>query len=72
MFTSLRDKTATAQVDETHARVLLKEKRFGDAEKVAPSSVPTLEKSDIAARRISLNGIVRLKAEDVIRLFRAA
>ena len=47
MFTSLRDKGAIAQVDETRARILLKEKRYGDAEKVARSSVRTLEKGDM-------------------------
>lgn len=47
MFASLKDKGAIAQVDETRARVLLKEKRYGEAEKVARSSVRTLEKTDM-------------------------
>jgi tetratricopeptide (TPR) repeat protein len=46
MFASLKDKGGMAQVDETRARVLLKEKRYDDAEKVARASVRTLEKSD--------------------------
>jgi tetratricopeptide (TPR) repeat protein len=46
IFASLKDKSAIAQVDETRARVLLKEKRYGDAEKVARASVRSLEKSD--------------------------
>src|SRR6185369_11962882 len=47
MFTSLRDKNAVAQVDETRARVLLKEKRYDEAEKLARVSVRTLEKSEM-------------------------
>jgi len=47
MFASLRDKGATAQVDETRARVFLTERRYSDAEKVARASVRTLEKSDM-------------------------
>lgn len=45
MFTSLKDKGAIAQVDETRARVFLKEGRYNDAEKVARASVRTLENS---------------------------
>ncbi len=47
IFTSLKDKNATAQVDETRARVFLKESRNAEAEKVARSSVRILEKSDM-------------------------
>jgi len=47
MFISLKDKNAVAQVDETLARVLLKERRYDDAEKLARFSVRTLEKSDM-------------------------
>lgn len=47
MFTSLKDKNAVAQVDETRARVLLKEKRYDEAEKLARFSVRTLEQSDM-------------------------
>lgn len=46
IFSSLKDKDAAAQVDETRARVLLKEKRDAEAEKVARSSVRSLEHSD--------------------------
>lgn len=47
IFTSLKDKSAIAQVDESRARVFLKERRYDDAEKVARASVRTLEKSDM-------------------------
>ena len=47
MFASLKDKSSIAVVDETRARVFLKERRYGDAEKVARASVHTLEKSDM-------------------------
>lgn len=47
IFTSLKDKGAMAQVDETRARVFLKEKRYAEAEKVARASVRALEKSDM-------------------------
>ena len=46
IFTSIKDRIALAQVDETCARVFLKEKRYAEAEKVARSSVQILEKSD--------------------------
>jgi len=47
MFASLKDKGAIAQVDETRARVLMKEKLYSEAEKVARSSVRTLERTDM-------------------------
>lgn len=47
IFTGLKDKIAVAQVDETRARVFLKDKKEVEAEKTARSSVRTLEKSDI-------------------------
>lgn len=47
IFATLKDKDAIAQVDETRARVLLTEKRYIDAEKIARSSVQALEKSDL-------------------------
>lgn len=46
ILTSLKDNVTIAQVDETRARVFLKEKRNGEAEKVARSSIRILEKSD--------------------------
>ena len=46
IFTRLKDKNAAAQVDETRARVFLKEKRDTEAEKVARASVRTLDGSD--------------------------
>jgi tetratricopeptide (TPR) repeat protein len=47
MFASIKDKGSIAVVDETRARIFLKEKRYGDAEKIARASVHTLEKSDM-------------------------
>ena len=46
IFTCLKDRIALAGVDETRARVFLKEKRDAEAEKAARSSVRTLENSD--------------------------
>ena len=46
IFTSLKDRSAAAQVDETRARVFLKEKRNTEAEKVARTSVRALENSE--------------------------
>jgi Transcriptional regulator containing PAS, AAA-type ATPase, and DNA-binding domains len=46
IFTRLKDRESAAQVDETRARVFLKEKRDAEAEKVARSSVRVLENSD--------------------------
>lgn len=46
IFTSLKDRIALAGVDETRARVFLKEKRNAEAEKAARSSVRTLETRD--------------------------
>ncbi len=66
IFTSLKDKTAVAQVDETRARVFLHEGRNAEAEKVARSSVRTLEKSDmqlLLAEALTAHGtaLARLK-----------
>jgi tetratricopeptide (TPR) repeat protein len=47
MFASIKDKGSIAVVDETRARVLLKERRYSDAEKVARASVLTLENSEM-------------------------
>jgi len=46
VFTRLKDKYSAAQVDETRARVFLKEKRDREAEQVARVSVRVLESSD--------------------------
>ncbi len=46
ILTSLKDKVTIAQVDETRARVFLKQKRNAEAEKVARLAVRTLEESD--------------------------
>lgn len=46
IFSRLRDKYAVAQVDETRARVFLKENRDAEAEKLARASVRVFENSD--------------------------
>ena len=46
ILTSLKDSVTIAQVDETRARVFLKEKRYSEAEKVARLAIKTLEQSD--------------------------
>jgi tetratricopeptide (TPR) repeat protein len=46
ILTSLKDRVTLAQVDETRARVFLKQKRNAEAEKVARLAVRTLEESD--------------------------
>jgi CheY-like chemotaxis protein len=46
LFTSLKDKAHIAQVDDTRARVLLKEGRILEAEKFARSAVQVLEEDD--------------------------
>lgn len=49
IFTSLKDRGAVAQVDETRARAFLEEGRYAEAEAAAHSSVRTLAKSDLQA-----------------------
>lgn len=49
IFTSLKDKGAVAQVDETRSRAFLQQGLTAEAEKAADSSVRTLEKSDLQA-----------------------
>jgi len=49
IFTSLKDRGAVAQVDETRARAFLQEGRNSEAEKAAHLSVRTLENSDMQA-----------------------
>ena len=46
LFASVNDKITLAQVDETRARVFLKEKKNAEAEKAARASVLGLENSD--------------------------
>lgn len=46
IFANLKDRNAAAQVDETRARVFLREKRNAEAERVARASVRALETSD--------------------------
>ncbi|HEX8140784.1 MAG TPA: sigma 54-interacting transcriptional regulator [Pyrinomonadaceae bacterium] len=46
LFSSLKDSSSIAQVDDTRARVLLAQGRNTEAEKVSHSAVRTLERSD--------------------------
>jgi len=60
IFTTLKDRIALAQVDETRARVFLKEKKNSEAEKAARSSVRALENSDrpsLLAEALKRHGI---------------
>ncbi|HJP94514.1 MAG TPA: helix-turn-helix domain-containing protein [Pyrinomonadaceae bacterium] len=60
IFANLNDKVTLAQVDETRARVFLKEKKNAEAEKAARSSVLALENSDrpsLLAESLKRHGI---------------
>jgi tetratricopeptide (TPR) repeat protein len=60
IFSALKDRIALAQVDETRARVFLKEKKDAEAEKAARSSVRALENSDrpsLLAEALKRHGI---------------
>jgi tetratricopeptide (TPR) repeat protein len=60
IFASLNDKPALAEVDETRARVFLKERKNVEAEKAARSSVRGLENSDrplLLAESLKRHGI---------------
>lgn len=60
IFASLNDKLALAEVDETRARVFLKEKKNAEAEKAARSSVRALENSErpsLLAESLKRHGI---------------
>jgi len=60
IFASLNDKLALAEVDETRARVFLKEKKNAEAEKAARSSVRALENSErpsLLAESLTRHGI---------------
>jgi tetratricopeptide (TPR) repeat protein len=46
ILVSLKESGTIAQVDETRARVFLKQRRYMEAEKVARSSIKTLEQGD--------------------------
>jgi tetratricopeptide (TPR) repeat protein len=46
LFTSLRDKSHVAQVDDTRARALLAQGHYSEAERIARASVCTLEHGD--------------------------
>jgi tetratricopeptide (TPR) repeat protein len=50
ILTTLKDSVTIAQVDETRARVFLKQRRNDEAEKVIRLSIRTLEKSDRQSR----------------------
>ena len=60
IFANLNDKVTLAQVDETRARVFLKEKKNAEAEKAARLSVMALENSDrpsLLAESLKRHGI---------------
>jgi tetratricopeptide (TPR) repeat protein len=57
----LKDAGMLAQVDETRARVLVAERRYGDAERVLAGAVRTLEKGDesaLLAEALTVQGVV--------------
>ncbi len=69
IFMGLKDRYAAAQVDETRARVFLKEKRNADAEKVARSSVRILENSDrlsLLAEALTTHGTALARLEQYV------
>src|SRR5215204_2582036 len=78
IFTCLKDRIALAQVDETRARVFLKEKRDAEAEKAARSSVLTLESSDrpsLLAEALKRHGMALARLglySDALSAFRRA
>lgn len=60
LFTSLKDKTHLAQVDDTRAKVLIAEGHISEAEKLARAAVQTLEDSDqksLLAEALTTSGI---------------
>lgn len=60
LFTTLKDKTHIAQVDDTRAKVLLEEGRTGEAEKFARSAVRILKEDDqqaLFAEALTTHGI---------------
>jgi CheY-like chemotaxis protein len=60
LFTQLKDRVHIAQVDETRAKVLLKEGRLVEAEKIARSAVHTLEtggEQSLYAEALTTHGI---------------
>lgn len=60
IFASINDRVTLAQVDETRARVFLKEKKNAEAEKAARASVRALENSDrpsLLAESLKRHGI---------------
>ena len=60
LFTSLKDNSSVAQVDDTRACVLLAQKRNSEAEKAVRSAVRTLEKGDeqsVLAEALTTHGV---------------
>lgn len=60
LFTSLKDKVHLAQVDETRAKILLKQRRVAEAEKLASAAVRVLEKGgeqSLYAEALTTHGI---------------
>lgn len=61
LFTQLRDKVHTAQVDDARARVLLAEGRISEADKLARSAVQNLEtggEQSLMAEALTTHGII--------------
>jgi CheY-like chemotaxis protein len=61
LFTSLKDKTHVAQVDDTRAGVLLAEGRVSEAEKLSRCAVQTLEASgqqSLLAEALTTHGVI--------------
>src|SRR5215213_7536710 len=78
ILTTLKDRIVLAQIDETRARVFLKEKRDVEAEKAARSSVRTLESSDrpsLLAEALKRHGMALARLglySDALNVFRRA
>jgi tetratricopeptide (TPR) repeat protein len=76
IFASLSDSVTLAQVDETRARVYLKEKRNAEAEKAARASVRSLENGDrpsLLAESLKRHGIALARLgnySDALNAFR--
>jgi tetratricopeptide (TPR) repeat protein len=61
VFKRLRDEGSVAQVAETRARVLVAERRYGDAERVMAGAVRALEQGDesgVLAEALTVQGVV--------------
>jgi DNA-binding NtrC family response regulator len=67
LFASLKDTGSVAQVDETRARVLVAQKRYGEAEKAIRGSVRTFEEGDqplLLAEALTTQGTALARLND--------